>query len=205
MGLNATSLMQPRFFARPADFRRWLERNAATTSELVVGFHKVGSGRPSMSWPDSVDEALCFGWIDGVRKRIDDQSYLIRFTPRKADSIWSAVNVAKAERLIAQGRMQPAGLAAYQRRTEARTRIYSYEQADEAQLTDVEQRRFRRDKAAWKYFESAPAGVSSDHAAPDRCRKATGDPGTPARAVDRGVCRRQTPVVGPTSRVRYAA
>ena len=89
--------MQPRFFARPADFRRWLERNAATTSELVVGFHKVGSGRPSMSWPESVDEALCFGWIDGVRKRIDDQSYLIRFTPRKAGSIWSAVNVAKAE------------------------------------------------------------------------------------------------------------
>ena len=150
--------MQPRFFARPADFRRWLERNAATTSELVVGFHKVGSGRPSMSWPDSVDEALCFGWIDGVRKRIDDQSYLIRFAPRKASSIWSAVNVAKAERLIAQGRMQPAGLAAYQRRTRNRTGTYSYEQAHDAQLTDVERRRFRRDRTAWNYFQSAPAG-----------------------------------------------
>jgi uncharacterized protein YdeI (YjbR/CyaY-like superfamily) len=150
--------MQPRFFARPADFRRWLGRNAVTTSELVVGFHKVGSGHPSMSWPESVDEALCFGWIDGVRKRIDDQSYLIRFTPRKAGSIWSAVNVAKAENLIVQGRMQPAGLAAYQRRTEARTRVYAYEQVDEAQLTTEEQRAFRRDKAAWKYFESAPAG-----------------------------------------------
>jgi len=150
--------MQPRFFAMPADFRRWLERNAATTSELVVGFHKVGSGRPSISWPESVDEALCFGWIDGVRKRIDDQSYLIRFTPRRVDSIWSAVNVAKAESLLTQGRMQPAGLVAYQRRTEARTRVYSYEQVDDVQLTDEELRRFRRDKAAWRYFESAPAG-----------------------------------------------
>lgn len=150
--------MQPRFFARPADFRRWLERNSATTSELVVGFHKVGSGRPSMSWPDSVDEALCFGWIDGVRKRIDDQSYLIRFTPRQASSIWSAVNVAKAEALIARSRMQPAGLAAYQRRKDARTRVYAYEQVAEAQLTDEEQRVFRRDQSAWKYLESAPAG-----------------------------------------------
>ena len=153
-----TPLMQPRFFARSADFRRWLERNAATTSELVVGFRKVGSGRPSMNWPDSVNEALCFGWIDGVRKRIDDQSYLIRFTPRKVDSIWSAVNVAKVEYLIAQGRMQPAGLTAYQRRTEARTRVYAYEQVDEAQLSDEEQRVFRRDKTAWKYFESVPTG-----------------------------------------------
>ncbi len=150
--------MQPRFFARPADFRRWLERNAATTSELVVGFHKVGSGRPSIRWPDSVDEALCFGWIDGVRKRIDDQSYLIRFTPRRAASIWSAVNVAKAENLIAQGRMQPAGLAAYQCRTEGRTRVYAYEQADAAQLTAAELQAFRHNQAAWQYFESVPPG-----------------------------------------------
>jgi uncharacterized protein YdeI (YjbR/CyaY-like superfamily) len=149
--------MSPRFFARADDFRGWLERNSATTSELVVGFYKVGSGRASMNWPDSVDEALCFGWIDGVRKRIDDQSYLIRFTPRKAGSIWSAVNVAKAERLIADGLMQPAGLAAYHRRTAARTSIYSYEQVAESRLTDEEQRRFRRDKTAWKYFQAAPA------------------------------------------------
>jgi uncharacterized protein YdeI (YjbR/CyaY-like superfamily) len=149
--------MRPTYFATAADFRRWLERNAASTGELVVGYHKVGSGRPSMNWPDSVDEALCFGWIDGVRKRIDDQSYLIRFTARKPGSIWSAVNVAKAERLIAEARMQPAGLAAYQRRTDARTSIYSYEQATDAQLTDEEQRRFRRDEAAWQYFQSTPA------------------------------------------------
>ncbi len=149
--------MAPRFFANAADFHRWLERNSATTDELVVGFHKVGSGRPSMNWPDSVDAALCFGWIDGVRKRIDEQSYLIRFTPRKAGSIWSAVNVAKAERLIAAGRMQPAGFAAYQRRTAARTSIYSYEQVAEARLTDAEQRQFRSDKAAWSYFQAAPA------------------------------------------------
>ncbi len=150
--------MQPRFFPRSEEFRRWLERNAATNSELVVGFRKVGSGRPSMSWPDSVDEALCFGWIDGVRKRIDDRSYLIRFTPRQANSSWSAVNVAKVEKLIAQGRMQPAGLAAYQCRTEGRTRVYSYEQVDEAQLTDEEQGLFRRNLVAWQYFESAPPG-----------------------------------------------
>jgi len=149
--------MPPRFFATAADFRRWLERNSVTTGELVVGFRKVGSGRASMNWPDSVDEALCFGWIDGVRKRIDDQSYLIRFTPRKAGSIWSTVNVAKAERLIAQGLMQPAGLAAYQCRTAARTSIYSYEQVEEARLTDEEQRRFRRDNTAWSYFQAAPA------------------------------------------------
>lgn len=150
--------MVPTFFATAADFRRWLERNAATASELVVGFHKVGSGHPSMNWPDSVDEALCFGWIDGVRKRIDDRSYQIRFTPRKAGSTWSAVNVAKTEALIAQGRLQPAGLAAYQRRTEARTSIYAYEQVADVQLTDEEERRFRRDKAAWNYFAAAPAG-----------------------------------------------
>lgn len=149
--------MAPRFFAKATDFRRWLERNSATTNELVVGFHKVGSGRPSMNWPDSVDEALCFGWIDAVRKRIDEQSYLIRFTPRKAGSIWSAVNVAKAERLIAQGRMQAAGLAAYQRRTAARTGVYAYEQAQEAQLADEEQRQFRRDQVAWDFFQAAPA------------------------------------------------
>ncbi len=148
--------MPPRFFAKAAHFRLWLERNSTTAGELVVGFHKVGSGRPSMNWPDSVDEALCYGWIDGVRKRIDEQSYLIRFTPRKAGSIWSAVNVAKAEHLIAQGRMQPAGLVAYQRRTAARTSIYSYEQVEEARLTDEEQRRFRRDKVAWNYFQAAP-------------------------------------------------
>jgi uncharacterized protein YdeI (YjbR/CyaY-like superfamily) len=150
--------MPPTFFARATDFRRWLQRNSSTAGELEVGFYKVDSGRPSMNWPDSVDEALCCGWIDGVRKRLDDQSYLIRFTPRKPGSIWSAVNVAKAERLIAAGRMQPVGLAAYQRRTAARTSIYSYEQEAEARLTDAEQRQFRRDKAAWKYFQSAPAG-----------------------------------------------
>lgn len=150
--------MQPKYFATAGAFREWLAANAATASELVVGFRKVGSGRPSLTWPQSVDEALCCGWIDGVRKRVDDQSYQIRFTPRQTGSVWSAVNVAKAENLIAQGRMQPAGLAAYQRRALARTSVYSYEQVAAAQLTDVELRVFRSDKAAWKYFAGVPPG-----------------------------------------------
>jgi uncharacterized protein YdeI (YjbR/CyaY-like superfamily) len=146
------------FFATAGDFRRWLARNAHRAEELVVGFHKVGSGLPSMTWPESVDEALCFGWIDGVRKRVDGTAYQIRFTPRKPGSTWSAVNIAKAERLIAEGRMQPAGLEAFARRIAEKSRVYSYEQDEAASLTAAETKAFRRDKAAWRYFESAPPG-----------------------------------------------
>ncbi len=148
----------PRFFATPADFRRWLAAHAADATELLVGFHKIGSGRPSMSWSESVDEALCFGWIDGVRKRIDEASYSIRFTPRKPGSIWSAINIAKVERLQAAGRMAPAGTAAFALRTGARSRVYSYEQDAPAELSPSELRTFKRDKAAWRYFENAPPG-----------------------------------------------
>jgi uncharacterized protein YdeI (YjbR/CyaY-like superfamily) len=125
---------------------------------LLVGFHKVDSGRPSMTWPESVDEALCFGWIDGVRKRIDEHAYSIRFTPRKPASIWSAVNIAKFEQLSASGRMTPAGAAAFAHRTEAKSGVYAYEQADTAELSAAETRAFKRDKAAWKYFEATPPG-----------------------------------------------
>ena len=120
--------MKPHFFATPAAFRHWLAAHHADTSELRVGFHKRASAEPSLTWPESVDEALCFGWIDGVRRRIDDTTYSIRFTPRKAGSVWSAVNIAKVDRLEQEGRMTAAGRAAFARRRENRSGIYAYEQ-----------------------------------------------------------------------------
>ena len=147
----------PVFFENAAAFRRWLEKNGGRTTELFVGFHKVGTGKPSLTWPESVDEALCFGWIDGVRKRIDDSSYLIRFTPRKLDSIWSAVNIAKVKGLTAQGRMQPAGIAAFARRTQRKSSVYSYEQVGTLLLTAEEIHEFKKKSAtAWQYFEASP-------------------------------------------------
>jgi uncharacterized protein YdeI (YjbR/CyaY-like superfamily) len=144
----------PVFFGNPEEFRAWLEKHGAKEGELLVGFHKVGTGKPSLTWPQSVDEALCFGWIDGVRKRIDDGAYQIRFTPRKAKSTWSAVNVRRVEALVAEGRMRPAGLEAFARRLEANSGIYSYEQAAPLALTPDEVKAFRRNKAAWAYFEA---------------------------------------------------
>jgi uncharacterized protein YdeI (YjbR/CyaY-like superfamily) len=148
----------PTFFAAAADFRVWLERHHATAVELIVGFRKVGSGQASMTWPESVDEALCFGWIDGVRKRIDDASYQIRFTPRKPGSIWSRVNVDKVQALQANGRMRPAGIAAFEARSESKTGIYAFERQAPAELSEAETRRFKHSKAAWNYFESCPPG-----------------------------------------------
>jgi uncharacterized protein YdeI (YjbR/CyaY-like superfamily) len=149
---------KPTFFTDAAAFRRWLEVHVDSASELLVGFHKVDSGRPSMRWSESVDEALCFGWIDGVRRRIDESSYSIRFTPRKANSIWSAVNIAKVEALRAQGRMRPAGEAAFARRSEARSAVYAFEQPAIAELSVEELLAFQRDVVAWTYFESTPPG-----------------------------------------------
>src|SRR6187401_135455 len=108
--------MTPTFFANQSDFRKWLQKNHKKETELVVGFYKVGSGKPSITWPQSVDEALCFGWIDGVRTSIDNERYQIRFTPRKPTSIWSAVNIKKIETLTEQGLMQPAGIAIFEKR-----------------------------------------------------------------------------------------
>jgi uncharacterized protein YdeI (YjbR/CyaY-like superfamily) len=146
----------PTFFETAADFRDWLERHHASAVELIVGFGKVGSGKPSMTWPESVDEALCVGWIDGVRRRIDDESYQIRFTPRKPGSIWSLVNIQKVEKLLAQGRMRPAGLAAHAARTEGKTGIYAFERAEPAALSHAEVRVFRQSTVAWHYFEASP-------------------------------------------------
>ena len=148
--------MEPRFFATPQDFRAWLEEHHSDAGELLVGYYKKGSGRPSITWPESVDEALCFGWIDGIRRRIDDESYSIRFTPRRARSIWSAVNIARAGELIAEGRMTPAGLAAFEVRDEARSAIYSYEQRRKAKLEPEQEARLRADPAAWEWFQSRP-------------------------------------------------
>ena len=149
--------MKPTFFATPADFREWLARHHDSATELLVGFHKKGSGRPSMTWPESVDQALCFGWIDGVRKRIDDESYTIRFTPRKARSIWSAVNIRRANELKELGLMQPAGLRAFEQRSEERSARYSYENAPAGLPAEFE-RKFRAQKNAWKYFSEQPPG-----------------------------------------------
>ena len=146
------------FFATPADFRKWLDANHAKAHELWVGFYKKETGRPSITWPESVDEALCVGWIDGIRKRLDDDSYVIRFTPRKAQSTWSAVNIARVAELTREGRMHPAGLAAFQRRTDANSAIYAYEQRKTAALDEASEQQFRANSKAWQFFQSQPPG-----------------------------------------------
>jgi uncharacterized protein YdeI (YjbR/CyaY-like superfamily) len=147
---------QHTFFASPALFRKWLGKNHEKESELLVGFHKRDSGRASMTWPESVAEALCFGWIDGIRRRIDDDSYSIRFTPRKPTSIWSTVNTNKMRELIADGFAHPAGMRAFERRSEDKSAIYAYENRHSAVLDPASAREFKRHKAAWKFFESCP-------------------------------------------------
>ena len=147
-----------RFFRTPAEFRRWLEKNHERETELWVGFHKKGSGRPSITWPESVDEALSFGWIDGVRRSIDEESYEIRFTPRKPRSIWSAVNTRRMKELIEEGRVAEAGIRAFERRSEARSGVYSFEQRKDAKLDPALEKRFRARAKAWRFFETQPPG-----------------------------------------------
>jgi uncharacterized protein YdeI (YjbR/CyaY-like superfamily) len=149
--------LKPAFFARPALFRKWLDAHHETQSELLVGFHKRDSGRESMTWPESVAEALCFGWIDGVRRRVDDDSYTIRFTPRKASSIWSTVNTNKMRELIAEARVHPAGLRAFERRSEEKSSVYAYENRHTAVFDAASERELKRHRAAWKFFESCPS------------------------------------------------
>jgi uncharacterized protein YdeI (YjbR/CyaY-like superfamily) len=146
------------FFATGARFRDWLAEHHDTASELVVGFWKVGSGKPSMTWSESVDAALCFGWIDGVRRRRDEDSYSIRFSRRRPGSTWSVVNVAKAEALAAAGQLAPAGLAAFADRRSDRTGVYSHEQGGDAALAlSVEERaRLQAQPAAWEHFVAQP-------------------------------------------------
>lgn len=148
--------MEPTFFPTPADFRRWLAKHHATATELLVGFYKVGSGKASITWPESVDQALCFGWIDGLRKRIDDESYTIRFTPRKPTSTWSAVNIQRVEELSQLGLMTPAGLKAFEARKANRSGIYSYEQRT-AELPPEYEKGLKANRAAWTFFQAQPA------------------------------------------------
>jgi uncharacterized protein YdeI (YjbR/CyaY-like superfamily) len=145
------------FFSGASEFRSWLEINHRTETELMVGYYKVGTGKPSMTWSDSVDEALCFGWIDGVRRSIDEMSYCIRFTPRKPKSNWSEVNLKKVDELIRLGKMMPAGIEIYEKRTQNKSSIYSYENRPE-HFTPVLEAVFRQNQAAWDYFcKQAPS------------------------------------------------
>ena len=142
------------FFATPEAFRAWLAAHHQSSTELWVGFFRKGSGEPSITWPEAVDEALCVGWIDGVRKRVDERRYANRFTPRTPRSTWSAVNIARVAELTRLGRMQPAGLAAFARRTEARSGTYAYEQRESAALEPAAEQTFRADATAWTFFQS---------------------------------------------------
>jgi uncharacterized protein YdeI (YjbR/CyaY-like superfamily) len=144
------------FFKTEADFRRWLAANHATTPELLVGFWKKSSGKPSIDWPQARDQALCFGWIDGLRKSLGDEAYTIRFTPRRKGSIWSTVNVERFNALKAAGQMTAGGEAAYER-DKHRSGVYSYEKPM-ASLTRQEEALFRKDKSAWADWEARPAG-----------------------------------------------
>jgi uncharacterized protein YdeI (YjbR/CyaY-like superfamily) len=148
--------MKPTFFATPGELRAWFEANHQSARELLVGFYKRGSGKRSITWPESVDEALCFGWIDGVRKSIDEDAYTIRFTPRKPTSIWSAINVATVAALETLGRMTPAGRRAFEARTPERTGVYSFERTTAAVLNPDEEQRLRADAKAAQFFDAQP-------------------------------------------------
>jgi uncharacterized protein YdeI (YjbR/CyaY-like superfamily) len=145
--------MKPVFFKSSLEFRKWLEKNHDRATEIFVGYYKMGTGKNSMTWSESVDQALCFGWIDGVRRSIDEKRYMNRFTPRKTTSNWSAINIKKVEELTKTGLMHEAGLAAFSKRKENKSVIYSYENALKQLRPDFENK-FRSDKKAWTYFES---------------------------------------------------
>jgi uncharacterized protein YdeI (YjbR/CyaY-like superfamily) len=149
---------KPTFFPNPQAFRAWLEAHHRGTPELLVGFYKRDTGLPSITWPESVDQALCFGWIDGVRRRIDDRSYSIRFSPRRASSVWSAVNTKRMAVLQAEGLVRPAGLEAFARKSEQRSQLYSYENRHSAEFSSELLERFRANKKAWAFFEAQPPG-----------------------------------------------
>jgi uncharacterized protein YdeI (YjbR/CyaY-like superfamily) len=148
--------MKPTYFPTPADFREWLEANHAKAKELLVGFHKKGSGRPSLTWPESVDEALCFGWIDGVRRSLGETSYTIRFTPRRPTSIWSDVNVARVKDLERRGRLRPAGRRAFAARRAEKTGVYAFEQEEPARLSKEQEAALRANRKAAAFFDAQP-------------------------------------------------
>ena len=147
--------MKPLFFATPMALQQWFAQHASSESELLVGFYKTKSGQPSITWPESVDEALCVGWIDGVRKSIDEISYTIRFTPRKSRSIWSVINIQRVKVLTETGRMTALGLKAFEARSDDRTAIYAHEQRHTAELTMAEVKQFKLNPKAWGWFQAA--------------------------------------------------
>ncbi len=148
---------KPSFFRTPAEFRDWLEKNHGQVQELLLGFHRKNSGMPSITYPEALDEALCFGWIDGVRKRLDETSYTIRFTPRKPKSIWSAVNIKRVGGLIKLDRMHRAGQQALDRRDEKKADLYSYERAG-CKLEGAYEKKFRANRKAWEFYQAQPPG-----------------------------------------------
>jgi uncharacterized protein YdeI (YjbR/CyaY-like superfamily) len=148
---------EPRFFATPDELRAWFDANHATAEELILGMYRAKTGKRTISWSEAVDEALCVGWIDGIRRGLDDEAYTNRFTPRRKRSNWSAVNIAKVKQLIAEGRMKASGLAAFEARSDERSAIYSYEQRHIATLEPDDEARFRSNQAAWEWFETRPA------------------------------------------------
>jgi uncharacterized protein YdeI (YjbR/CyaY-like superfamily) len=146
----------PAFFKDATSLRAWFAEHSATASELVVGFVKIHTGKATLTWPQAVDEALCFGWIDGVRTSIDENHYKIRFSPRKPNSKWSAVNIKRVLALGAEGRTTKAGLAAFALRTEANSRTGSYEQEEFPELSAAEVAEFKKNKSAWVFYEKLP-------------------------------------------------
>jgi uncharacterized protein YdeI (YjbR/CyaY-like superfamily) len=147
--------MTPVFFESADELRRWFRRNHRTATDLWVGYYKRATGKPSVTWSQSVDEALCVGWIDGIRKRIDGERYTIRFTPRRPGSVWSAININRVRYLAEHGRMLPEGHKAFEARRERRSRIYSYEQ-QRGELEPRLQKILEADKKAWAFFQTLP-------------------------------------------------
>ncbi|HEU4831965.1 MAG TPA: bacteriocin-protection protein [Actinomycetota bacterium] len=150
--------MKPSFFATRRELRAWLDEHHDTATELWVGLYKKGSGRPSVTWSEVVDEALCFGWIDGIRRGIDDQSYMNRITPRKPNSNWSEVNIRRVQELTRQRRMRAAGLKAFRERRTTSASAPTYEQRYGVKLDAASERRFRNEKEAWRWFQAQPDG-----------------------------------------------
>jgi len=148
--------MKPKIFPSPSAWHAWLDEHHEKQDELLVGFYKVGSGKASITWPEAVDGALCFGWIDGVRKSLGESSYVIRFTPRRAKSVWSAVNIKRVAELSASGLMRPRGVQAFELRTGNRSEIYAYEQRKGAKLEGAYEKQFRANQKAWKFFQAQP-------------------------------------------------
>ena len=174
------------FFSAPADFRKWLQRNHATAKELWVGFHRKHTGKPSMTWPESVDEALCVGWIDGIRKSIDEESYMIRFTPRRRGSIWSAVNIKRVEFLTNEKRMQPAGLAAFAARRREQVRHLFLRTAERAIARAVRERPAEEFRGV-EVLPGAAALLSQGDRLVGGERETGGDAAQTAGEVDRGI------------------